>query len=227
MAKRIDTSAHRKNRNYGPSVFLRRVLWASAAVLFRLSHRRTGPPQIGYVGNLAAEWIDWLNIREMVQRQPSAEFTFWGPLPKEYQSKPNLAAILEMPNCVFPGLTSPSDIIEACADIDVWLLCFKAKRVLGRPVNSPKMLEYLATGKTVVGSWLEAYQDSELVSLADEGRADKTPALLDHVLGQLDKFNSVDLMRRRREFALAHSYDRHLDQILSLIGSAPGRDPLP
>ena len=183
----------------------------------------TGPagPHIGLVANLAAEWLDWPSVAEMVSRHPEARFTFWGPLPKAGCTPAVLRTVLSATNVTFPGLTSPEEIIAQSVDVDVWLLPFLSEKFeSGCPVDSHKVLEYLSTGKVVLMSWLEAYRGNSLVSMSDGPEIRDLPGRLDQLLDDLTVANASELCEARRSYALARSYERRLDQILEITGLA-------
>ncbi|MBW4985692.1 hypothetical protein KZZ07_24425 [Mameliella sp. CS4] len=182
--------------------------------------RRAGAaPGLGFVGNLGAGWIDWEAMAEMVRRHSEARFTFWGPLPETWDRAEALNRVLAMPNVEFPGLTAPEDILATSDDIDVWLLPFRAEAFDStRPLNSHKVLEYLATGKCVLMSWLEAYDGNPLVHVSAGPQADDLPDRLDALLNDLDAANAPERQAARKAHALERGYDRHLDHILSVVG---------
>lgn len=190
---------------------------AQAAMKAQEQPRSAGPPHIGFVGNLAADWLDWDAVEEMLIRHPEAKFTFWGPLPKGTVAPP-LGRIKNSPSTSFPGLAPTSEILAQVAGVDVWLIPFRAEKLLGGPLNSHKVLEYLSTGKAVVMNWLEAFEGNELVNMLDRDESGGLPDLLDRVLADLDKANAPSLMQDRRSYALARTYDRHLDRILAAAG---------
>jgi hypothetical protein len=179
--------------------------------------RRAGPPHLGFVGNLAAPWIDWAAVAEMLHRHPQARFTFWGPLPSAALD-PLLQGIVEHPATRFPGLTAPERILDEAADVDLWLIPLRANRLPGGALNSHKVLEYLATGKAVAMTRLEAYTDSPLVYMPDAAANEALPDLVYRLLTDLEGINAPALVAGRRAFALERSYDRQLERVLNIAG---------
>lgn len=190
---------------------------AAAAAIDR--PRPAGPPHLGFVGNLAAEWLDWDAVAEILHRRPDARLTCWGPLPAV--SSAALAAIRARPGTRFPGLTPPERILDEAADIDLWLAPFRADRLPGGALDSHKILEYLATGRAVASITLTAHADNPLVAQPDAARDESFADLVVRLLADPAMLNPPELATRRRAFALERSYDRRLDQVLARIGLAP------
>lgn len=181
--------------------------------------RPAGPPHLGFVGNLAADWLDWDAVAEILRRRPDARLTCWGPLPAALP--PALAAIRARPGTRFPGLTPPERILNESGDIDLWLAPFRAERLPGGPIDSHKILEYLATGRAVAAIRLAAHADNPLVAQPDPARGETFADLVVRLLAEPAALNPPDLAARRRAQALACSYDRRLDQVLARIGLPP------
>lgn len=175
------------------------------------------PPHIGFVGNLGTPWLDWDEIARMVERHPSARFTFWGPLPAKEATNPVLSKLLSFPCVSFPGLKRPEDILSNAEEIDIWLVPFVTEKFPGGALNSHKILEYLSTGRTVVMNWLEAYDGNPLVEMLPTRDSTGLADLLDEALANLDSLNAPEMMARRRKFALDRTYDRHMEYIMSII----------
>ncbi len=194
-------------------------IYVDAALNGSVAHTKPGRPHVGLVANLGAIWIDWECIAEMVRRHPEVRFTFWGPLPVEQRRSESLKVVLAAANVAFPGLTLPETVIAESGDVDVWLLPFLSEKFDGgRPLNSHKVLEYLATGKVVLMSWLEAYEGNPLVNSAANPESRDLPDRLDRLLIDLSKVNATIQQNSRRTYALERSYERHLDHVLSLTG---------
>lgn len=177
---------------------------------------RAGPPHLGFVGNLGATWLDWTAVAEMLRRHPNARFTFWGPMPAQPCSE--LARIIAHPATRFPGLTLPERILADAEDVDLWLAPFRTELMPGGALNSHKILEYLATGRAVASTRLEAYEGNPLVSMPNPSVGETLPDLVDRLLEEVHRLNTSIQMARRRAFALGHAYDQHLDRVLATIG---------
>lgn len=177
-----------------------------------------GRPHIGFIGNLAANWLDWQEVAQIVEQHSLAQFTFWGPLPSSEEANRWLAQLIAHPRTRFPGFASQAAILEESGRIDVWLLPFDGTKVPGgRPINSHKVLEYLSTGRVVAMTWLEAYDGNELVEMAPRFDGSRLSDLVRRVLADLARLNEPELMARRRAFALERTYDRQLAYIQSHV----------
>lgn len=176
-------------------------------------------PHVAFVGNLAAPWLDWAAVLEMARRHPGARFTLWGPVPQPPQLDPDLAQLSALPHVALPGLTPPEEIVAAADTVDVWLAPILSERKPGGSLDAHKIMEYLATGKVILSSWVAAYEGDEMLVMAPRDQPGRLPDLLDAVLADLDRHNTPDLMQRRRSYALSRSYECHLDRILEMAGA--------
>lgn len=173
---------------------------------------------IGLVGNLKASWFDWAAVEEIARRLPTTRFVLWGPHRDPGIAEGAEGRLLNSKRVSLRGIASPEQIAEDSAEVDLWLLPFVAERVPGGPLNSHKVLEYLATGKAVAMSWLEAYSGNGLVEMLDRDSGETLPDRVSGVLASLDTINSSSLMLARRSYASDRVYEERLSQILRVVG---------
>jgi hypothetical protein len=79
------------------------------------------------------------------------------------------------------------------------------------------VLEYLSTGKVVVSNHLSFYQDKELLEMAPFGKNHELPKLVQHVAENLHYYNSLENQQARKQWALDHTYERHIQRIEEYI----------
>lgn len=165
-------------------------------------------PTIGYVGNLAAQGIDWPMIERLVRENPEAMFRLIGPTEglAEPQYGENIARIKLMPNCEMPGLIPADKVVEQAKDVDLWLVCYDIGRRPEAAINTHKVLEYLATGKAVLSNYIAAYKGNGLLHMPETHSNEDMPTILAKVLAASEQTNSADEMVSRATFALGHSY---------------------
>jgi hypothetical protein len=100
--------------------------------------------------------------------------------------------------------------------MDILLLIYKSQEYLEQLANPHKVLEYLATGKTIIASWTDEYQQHQtLLEMSDVN--DKIPQKFNEVVLNLDYFNSPKKQAARIAFAKANTYDKKIRQIEELI----------
>ena len=172
-------------------------------------------PVVGYVGNLAAQGIDWPMIDRLVRENPEVEFRLIGPT--EGLAEPQYEALIEqlraLSNCDMPGLVPADKVVEQAKDVDLWLVCYDIARRPDAAINTHKVLEYLATGKAVLSNYIGAYEDTGLLHMPKTRSNDDMPSILARVLADPARTNTTEEMTRRAEFALDHSYGANLDII--------------
>lgn len=176
--------------------------------------RRSGArPVIGYVGNLAAQGIDWPMIERLVRENSQVMFRLIGPSkgPAEPQYSDVIERLKAAPNCDMPGLVPADKVVEQAKEIDLWLVCYDIARRPDAAINTHKVLEYLATGKAVLSNYIKAYDGTGLLHMPDTYSNAAMPAILTRVLADPERTNTVEEMTRRAAFALEHSYVANLD----------------
>jgi hypothetical protein len=185
---------------------------------------RRDRPVVGFVGNLAAGWIDWPAFTTMVQTHSEADFMFWGPLPVPDHAA--FQALQAQPNTQFLGLTPPTEIARAGATVDIWTLPYDRALLGVNPISSHKILEYLASGKVVVMDHQAGHVSNPHVVMTQSSGDGSLPMLLDQTLAQLDVVNAPDRIAARRAYALDCTYDKRLAYITDLV-KLPTPTPTP
>jgi len=167
--------------------------------------------KVGYFGNLDRQIIDvemWLKI---VSSNVDVEFHFWGPYSKASALYVQLSVF---ENTVFYGSVDKQTLAGALNEIDCFLLIYNYHHSESDRSNAHKILEYLSTGKVVVSNWIEAYQDKvDLVRNPGKENDAGIYTLLQETLINLDVYNGATLMKKRKQFALKHSYESNLQRV--------------
>jgi len=180
-------------------------------------------PRIGYVANLDIPGIDWPTITAMIAGHPEADFHFIGPYgcdtPKTGPKMP-VAELAAAANVTLHGLLPIEDVVAAADQIDIWMLCNDRAIRPDGGVNAHKLLEYLATGKAVLANSIDAFEGSDLLTMAPKAGNASMPAILSGMLGSLDRLNSQPEMERRAAHALSHSYESNLDMMADKLATA-------
>jgi glycosyltransferase involved in cell wall biosynthesis len=172
-----------------------------------------------YVGNLMIPFICHESILSIVNTNRNIAFHLIGPYSingEQYHvnSLDFIRTLSVQSNVHLHGLKSAKEIIEIYKNVDIFFYCYcNSENYKGD--NSHKLMEFLSTGKIVVGSPLLEYQNLSLHNVAEPG----TPwiTLFNRTVNSLKNENARGLQIKRIEFALSHSYDKLVSKIESEI----------
>lgn len=216
----VDAPQHFINHGLSPAfeVFGRQVLQQ------KIDLSRDSPQMvIGYIGNIAHPAIDRKICMEVIEGLPDAVFHFFGPYQPKTQAPDILAFIHFLKsrnNVVLYGTTTKEKIAQKSLDIDFFWACYKKMDTYDAD-NSHKILEYLATGKVVVTSFLSVYIDSPHLIMPDSFSNETLPDLLKKTLAQLAYANARPEQLKRIQFALSCTYDKQLEKIEKKLQTGP------
>ncbi|GIU70052.1 MAG: hypothetical protein KatS3mg002_1288 [Candidatus Woesearchaeota archaeon] len=115
---------------------------------------------VGYSGNLNSNLFDLNPVEEVIIKYPDLKFYFIGPFNNQSDVYNKLK---QYPNCYFIGKLDELPLIKKLNEMDLLIYNYKPDNKIYYADNSHKILEYLSTGKIILGSNLLAYQNSDLV----------------------------------------------------------------
>jgi hypothetical protein len=184
--------------------------------------------QVGYVGNLLIGSLDEPIVTKIVSDNPHCHFHFWGSYKN---TEANLggsptatrAAFLEhlqhRLNVTLHGATPTEDLARAMQAINVFLICYNPMSDHSGATNSHKVMEYLSTGKVIVSSNLTNYANRPdlLQMTVSRNNNNDLPQLFQSVVDNLDSHNAPEKQQHRRSFALENTYQRHIENIDTLL----------
>jgi len=163
--------------------------------------------KVGYVGNLQSKFLDFDLLENVVALNADCDFIFAGD-----DSVPQLKRLKECSNVYFVGRLDNrivSSFLKAC---DVLLLCYDTDKYRVEASNSHKVMEYLASGKSIVSTRMQEYKNfPEFIFMPKENSG--LPELLKNVVKNLPECNSDAAREKRIDYANQHTYDRQLMQI--------------
>jgi glycosyltransferase involved in cell wall biosynthesis len=171
--------------------------------------RNSGPLQVMYVGNLEHGHINIDLFEKTVKENNHVQFQLIGPydpnrpLFKRLQHYPQVRFFGKVPYKEIPGLLDKADALMLVYDS-------------GFTQSSHKLLEYLASGKAIVSTYMSEYdKDDSLIywSKTDEEYLET----FRRVLSTIELCNNPELMKARINFAMAHTYASQLDRIEKII----------
>ena len=112
--------------------------------------------------------IDYETIIELVKKNKGINFHFIGPntlsnknnnLGVQKDNKKNIRILKEQKNTIFHGILYKEKLVQLLAKLDAMFLCyFEFGSNPNAPVNSHKILEFLALGKVVISNYFEDYK---------------------------------------------------------------------
>jgi len=148
------------------------------------SYRVDGQPNteglrhsVGYLGNLS-DFFDWETMCEVVEKLPEVDFFFHGQVERHRLEKMKefVDRLHALPNTHFSGRVSRSAGAAACNRYDVLVIPFVVNEAM-HAVNPLKLWEYLATGRPVVMTPMDAIKDDIPGLYRAEGKHDWVRAI--------------------------------------------------
>jgi glycosyltransferase involved in cell wall biosynthesis len=190
-----------------------------------LHHYRAGSIiNVGYVGNLSRSIIDKEMIGLVVKANPDICFHFWGP-----GKESNLGGednglserLQHLPNVKFHKPAPSEKLIGEISNMDAFILAYKNIPGVYDCSNSHKILEYFATGKVLISTYIDQYSSEafhDYLQMTPENENEKFPELFRRVISDLAIWNDIDKMQQRRAFAFENSYSSNTKKILETLG---------
>ncbi len=174
-------------------------------------------PIIGWFG-VVDERVDYAMVGEMARARPQWSFAMVGPVVKV---DPNL--LPHAPNLFWMGGRDYQQLPNYCAAFDVCMMPF-AMNSATQFINPTKGLEYMATGRPIVGTPVRdvVRQWSDIVRIAKN--LDEFLAACDEALGQRGNDPRV---KRGLELAQTCSWENTVKRMAELIRDAIGKPDRP
>jgi glycosyltransferase involved in cell wall biosynthesis len=171
------------------------------------------PPVACYTGSFDPRLDAKLTIA-VAELLPRWTFVFAGPM-----TNPAARRLLELPNVVWLDTVPLADVPGVIAGADVCLMPYVADR-FGDTLFPIKLVEYLAAGKPVVSTPIEAAREfGDVVALAGDAAAFAAAV-------QAAPGADSEAARERRRQRVAHfSWEGRIDQMDDAIHAAAGLSP--
>ena len=175
-------------------------------------------PILGFFG-VVDERIDYALLGELARRRPDWSICVVGPVVKI-----DPAHLPHAPNLYWLGGRDYSVLPDYCRAFDVCLMPFAMNKAT-EFINPTKGLEYMATGRPIVGTPVRdvVRQWSEIVHVA-ENTVESFAAAVERALSEGPESERV---QRGLELAKAASWEATVDRMQSLIADATKRDDRP
>ncbi|MBK9421159.1 MAG: glycosyltransferase [Flavobacteriales bacterium] len=121
-----------------------------------------------------------------------------------------------LPNVHFTGALPYDEVPIWLEAMDVLLIAYDLEAQGTRATSSHKLLEYLASGKVVISSYLEDHvQLSDLLVMTKQGQ--RITERVDEALDDLPQLNAEKLRLARKAYAASRSYSGYLHKIGDLL----------
>ncbi len=178
--------------------------------------------KIGYVGNLHSQYLDTTTLTHLVQKHGKWKFHFMGPyqasnLSRNELNKSFINFLINQENCILHGAIAPQSLPEYLNNCHLLLICYNVlENNSAGTSNSHKILEYMASGRTVVSTFIDEYKDmSGLIELANNGN--DFIEKVEHVVKNMAHYNSPEKQQARQAWAHDNTYEKQIERIESII----------
>ena len=185
---------------------------------------------IGYVGNLFMDNINFDTIIELVKENKGMNFHFIGPnevtsqnnnLGIQQDNIKNVRILKTQNNTIFHGVLYKKKLVKLLRKLDAMFLCYyEIGTHPAAPFNSHKILEFLALGKVVISNYFEDYNpyNNDLIFMPKKNHTSaQYVRKFKLVLGELHKLNKESLIKKRRNFAKKRTYEISTKILLNKI----------
>jgi len=190
------------------------------------------PIRIGYSGSLIRNDLDIDSFLAIVRNHPEKQFEFWGEInikgsnihraeDVSQRTREFIETLRSLPNVTLHGAVPPEVLAAGLKNMDLLLVAYKIKK----DQNHHKMLEYLATGKPVVSTYMSAYGRDYPGLIEMIGENDPNEALVElfnKVAGNLSYYHSTEKQVKRISFARQFSYADQINRISEKIKELKG-----
>lgn len=166
-------------------------------------------PVATLVGNLEIPYLNHDLLLNIVSNYSNVKYFFIGDYCK---SGKLFSALSKYPNVSFTGKIPSEDIHRYLIKSDILLLCYNVSVWKEQVANPHKMMEYFASGKLVVATYMDEYKNCQDLLLMASTH-DEYLRLFHEAVNNLRVFNTPELQAKRRAFALDNTYFRQLERI--------------
>lgn len=177
--------------------------------------------KVGYMGNLMIKYIDWETYYYLIKNNSAIGFYFLGPIGKSNLSRTIIQdkfynEVRNLENAIFLGEISSNKLIAYLKCFDMLLLIYKDSGHSKQLANPHKVLEYLASGRVILSSFMEEYSRMEgLIEMVKKNT--EFQKRFEEILTNLEYYNSKNLNNKRVNFALDNTYGRKINEISRLL----------
>ena len=184
---------------------------------------QAGKVKVGYTGNLLRQAMNISVVKNIISSHPDIEFHFWGPHSLDENNVTDATIILseewkafllflkECPAVYLHGVKDQPTLAAAMQEMDMFLFVYSAVNDMNAASNSHKLLEYISTGKVVVGTLVSTYENTGLMEMTKEEA--ELPELFTHAVQNLAQYNEASKQQQRMNYALDNTYAKQVERI--------------
>jgi len=167
-----------------------------------------------YVGNVA-NLLDKVRLNQLAINHSDIDFILIGPNSNSNLSIANKEKTIIFANNVFCiGELNANMIDLYLRQCDINLLILKNRKGI-KNINSHKLMHYFYSGNITISDWLMDYTDNSILNMAKSPEEFET--LFSKVIHNLNFYNSTELKEKRKQFALANTYENKIEIINNLL----------
>lgn len=176
-----------------------------------------------YTGNFHKH-IDYSLLIELATKNDDIDFIMIGPLLNNNLSnsdqveKYNLEKLMNIKNIYLIGSVPSHDLMTYLSLCDINLVLFKKEHEVIH-CSPHKLMAYFYSGNVTISNYIDEHKltDSKIIIMLDVLK--DIIEKIKEVKMYLNKYNSEDLKKKRKQFAIKNSYDSKIEEIAKLIYS--------
>ncbi len=186
------------------------------------------PVNVALTGNFLRPDLDRNILLQIIRENSEVHFHFYG----SYKSTDsNIGAsegldteqfikeLMGFGHVKMHGVFKTKELAIAMNRMDALLICYDMQLDQSKGTNYHKVMEYLSTGKVIISNNITTYKEYPEMIRMNESRHDNKalPALFRDTIINLPIWNSDELMRKRKSFAVNNTYRHQLERIGNFI----------
>lgn len=178
--------------------------------------------KIGYSGNLFIKFLNRDLFKYIVNKHSSIEFHLFGKFNRDLSEGNDIDweyFLRNTPNIILHGLLTPKELANEFRKLDAFMICYKSDNFYYHSDNSHKILEYLSTGKVIISTYISFYEDTNLFIMSQKENDEEFKSNFELVVNNLNYFNSLELQKKRKEYALKFTYKKNIEFIFNSLSN--------
>jgi glycosyltransferase involved in cell wall biosynthesis len=190
----------------------------------RDSYQSGAKLNVCYCGNLNLKSLDKNLLLSLISNYKEIIFHFIGPYDLndlDFDTGNYFSGLQNAENLILYGKKTPEEIASIYKGMDAFLICYDKTSTFeqsrNKVYNSHKILEYLSTGKVIISTNVGAFVNCDIIEMTQEDSNQNYLKLFKKVTGNIEMYNSEELINKRREFAFASTYKKKIGEIEHII----------